>query len=119
MIEFIFAIQDMPPPPKEALLDCMEAFFTCMQEEESPSVRAVLGHYVFVFIHPFMDGNGRIARFILNTMLASGGYPWTVVQVTRRKQYIDSLEATHVEENIEKFTNFIIDEMLLSQKHLE
>lgn len=107
------------PPPKEAVLDCMEAFFSCLQEEESAAVRAVLGHYIFVFIHPYMDGNGRIARFILNTMLASGGYPWTVVQVSRRKSYIDCLETTHVEQDIEKFGQFVIEEMLLSEKKVD
>ncbi len=107
------------PPPKEALLDCMDAFYSCLQAEESAAVRAVLGHYVFVFIHPFMDGNGRIARFILNTMLASGGYPWTIIQMKRRKQYIDNLEATHIDNNIEKFTQFIIEEMTLSASYLK
>ncbi|WP_317503891.1 Fic family protein [Idiomarina sp. HP20-50] len=37
-----------------------------------------------VYIHPYFDGNGRIGRFIMNLMLASGGYPWTVVPVERR-----------------------------------
>jgi hypothetical protein len=102
------------PPPKEAVLDCMEAFFTCMQQETSAAVRAVLGHYIFVFIHPYMDGNGRMARFILNTMLAADGYPWTIVQVTRRTEYINSLETTHVQGSIAKFNQFIVEEMALS-----
>ena len=37
------------------------------------AVRAVLGHFFFVYIHPYMDGNGRMGRFVLNAMLASGG----------------------------------------------
>ncbi|HRH89073.1 MAG TPA: Fic family protein, partial [Rubrivivax sp.] len=41
----------------------------------------MLGHFLFVHIHPYSDGNGRIGRFILNTFLASGGYPWTVIRV--------------------------------------
>ena len=99
------------PPPKEAMVDCMDAFFNCLQEETSAAVRAVLGHYLFVFIHPYMDGNGRLARFILNTMLASGGYPWTIVRVDNRSQYIDSLETTHLGDGIEKFCQFIVKEM--------
>lgn len=105
------------PPPKEAVLDCMETFFHCLQQEPVPSVRAVLGHYIFVFIHPYMDGNGRIARFILNTMLASGGYPWTIVQVQRRKDYINSLENTHIKEDIHSFCTFITEEMALSEPY--
>jgi len=66
-----------------------------------------------------MDGNGRIARFILNTMLASGGYPWTIVQMKRRTQYINSLEATHVTDNIEQFTQFLVEEMGVSEEYLK
>lgn len=39
-----------------------------------------------------MDGNGRMGRFVLNAMLASGGYNWTVVPVERRKEYMKALE---------------------------
>ena len=51
--------------------------------EPEPGVRAVLGHWMFGYIHPYPDGNGRIARFLMNAMLASGGYPWTVVRASR------------------------------------
>jgi len=37
----------------------------------------VLGHFIFVYIHPYMDGNGRVGRFLMNAMMASGGYLWT------------------------------------------
>ena len=69
------------PPPQEAVRDLMPAFFECLREEEDPAVRVVLGHFVFVYIHPYMDGNGRIGRFLMNLMLAAGGYPWTVIPV--------------------------------------
>lgn len=105
------------PPPREAVLDSMEAFFKCLKAETEASVRAVLGHYVFVFIHPYMDGNGRTARFILNTMLASGGYPWTIVELRRRSEYINSLEKVHTESDISTFTRFIIEEMKISQNY--
>jgi Fic family protein len=35
-------------------------------------------------VHPYPDGNGRMARFLMNPMLASGGYPWTVVRMEDR-----------------------------------
>ncbi len=99
------------PPPKEAVLDAMEAFFDCLHNEPHAGVNAVLGHYFFVFIHPYMDGNGRLARFLMNALLASGGYPWTVVRVENRNRYISILENTHLQFNMVEFTRFIREEM--------
>ena len=100
------------PPPKEAVIDAMEAFFDCLQNEPHPGVNAVLGHYFFVYIHPFMDGNGRIGRFIMNTLLASGGYPWTVIRVDNRRQYINALENTHSCFDLTEFALFVKKEMM-------
>ena len=61
------------PLPVHGLRDAMEALFNCLKGEEHPGVRAVLGHFLFVFIHPYMDGNGRMGRLLMNTMLGSGG----------------------------------------------
>jgi Fic family protein len=67
------------PPRYEAVQDLMPAFFTFLKNEKEPGVRAVLGHFFFVYIHPYIDGNGRMGRFLMNVMLSSGGYPWTVI----------------------------------------
>ncbi len=103
------------PPPKEAVADAMETFFDCLSKEPHPGVNAVLGHYFFVFIHPYMDGNGRIGRFLMNALLASGGYPWTVIRVENRSKYIATLENTHNQFDITEFTEFIKSEM--KQRH--
>ena len=60
-----------------------------------------------MFIHPYMDGNGRLARFLLNAMLAAGGYPWTIVPHTSRRTYMQSLETASVNGNIEPFATFL------------
>ncbi len=104
------------PPPREALLDAMSAFFDCLQTEEHPAVRAILGHYIFVHIHPYPDGNGRTARFLMNTMLASGGYPWTVIRVARRNEYITALENTTINQDIGPFAKFVAEELQASVK---
>lgn len=95
------------PPSREAVRDLMPALFELLREEQAPSVRVVLGHFVFVYIHPYMDGNGRMGRFLMNVMLASGGYPWTVVPVEERDAYMAALEAASVGQNIEPFADFI------------
>ncbi len=99
------------PLPKEALMDAMEAFFICLKQESHAGVRAILGHFIFVYIHPYIDGNGRIGRFIMNAMLASGGYPWTIVHVKHRAEYLSALEGASVDHNIKPFVRFIAREM--------
>lgn len=95
------------PLSVDAMRDAMPILFELLEEEPEASVRAVLGHFVFVFIHPYMDGNGRIGRFLMNVMLASGGYPWTVIPVERRDEYMQTLEKASVDQNIETFAKFI------------
>ena len=95
------------PPRYEAVRDCMPAFFDLMREEPEPSVHVVLGHFMFVYIHPYMDGNGRIGRFLMNVMLAAGGYPWTVIPLEKRDDYMDALESGSVEQDIAPLATFI------------
>jgi fido (protein-threonine AMPylation protein) len=95
------------PPNKAAVRDAMPAFFDLLEEEEDPAARAVLGHFVFVYIHPYSDGNGRMGRFLMNLMLASGGYPWTVIPVSARDAYMNALEKASVDEDIVPFAKFL------------
>jgi hypothetical protein len=96
------------PPRWEAVRDAMPAFFDLLEKEPEPSVRAVLGHWLFGYIHPYPDGNGRMARFLMNLMLASGGYPWTVIRIVDRKPYLSALDRASIELDIHPFTNFIV-----------
>jgi len=104
------------PPATAAVPMLMEALFGALARETSPAVRAVLGHFVFVFIHPYSDGNGRIGRFLMNLMLASGGYNWTVIRVDRRPEYMAALEKASVQGEIDDFTKFVASEMKASAK---
>ena len=99
------------PPNHEAVPACMDTLFSLLKEEPEPWVRAVLGHFVFVFIHPYTDGNGRIGRFLMNLMLASGGYPWTVIRVEHRAAYMTALERASVDGMIASFAQFVAGQM--------
>ena len=95
------------PLNPDALRDAMTTLFELLKEEPEASVRAVLGHFVFTYIHPYMDGNGRVGRFLMNTMLASGGYDWLIIPVERRDEYMVALEKASVESDIVPFVKFL------------
>jgi Fic family protein len=97
------------PMSAEAVRECMPVFFELLRAESNPVVRVVLGHFIFVFIHPFLDGNGRTARFLMNVMLAAAGHPWTVIKVDNRAAYMAALEAASVQEDIVPFAKFLAD----------
>ena len=97
------------PPRWEAVRDAMPTLFDLLESESEPSVRAVLGHWLFGYIHPYPDGNGRMARFVMNAMLASGGYPWTVIRVEDRDLYLAALEAASIDQDIKPFALFVAE----------
>ena len=79
----------------------------------------VLGHWLFGYIHPYPDGNGRMARFLMNAMLASGGYPWTVVRVEDRASYLAALEAASVQLDVGPFARFISERVAWSTTEIK
>lgn len=95
------------PPRSETVTDAMLTFLYLLEQETEPAVSAVLGHWLLGYIHPYADGNGRMARFLMNTMLASGGYPWTVIKVEDRNEYLACLETASVNNDIQPFASFI------------
>jgi Fic family protein len=95
------------PPSQEAVREMMPELCSLLEAESNAAVRAVLGHFLFVYIHPYFDGNGRLGRFLMNTMLASGGYPWTVIKVEQRDDYMAVLDAASAQGEIRPFADFI------------
>jgi len=95
------------PPRWESVREAMPALFDLLEQETEPGVRAVLGHWLFGCIHPYPDGNGRMARFLMNAMLASGGYPWTVIRVKDRNAYLKALDSASIDMDINPFCAFV------------
>lgn len=72
-----------------------------------PVIRACLLHGEFVRIHPFIDGNGRTARLLLNFELIKYGYTPIVIENERRNEYYDALDAAHTTNDYSTFIGFI------------
>lgn len=67
---------------------------------------AAIAHFKLVDIHPFVDGNGRTARLLMNLILMIKGFPPTVILNTDRARYYRALDQAHVG-NAKPFVNFI------------
>jgi len=90
-----------------AVREAMPVLFELLEKEENATVRAVLGHFFFSYIHPYMDGNGRMSRFLMNVMLVTAGYDWVVIPVSSRKSYMSALEKASVQGDVSDFADFI------------
>lgn len=107
---------DKIPAPSE-LSKSMKDFVTDMmikRQELHPIVFAALIHKEFVFIHPFADGNGRVARLLMNLALIQVGYPITIIPPILRPDYIRTLEKAHVDDS--EFIGFIAEQVLQTQR---
>jgi Fic family protein len=58
-------------------------------------------------VHPFPDGNGRVARFLMNAALLAGGLPWLTIRVEQRSAYFEALRRAQMEDEYAPFTRFI------------
>ena len=96
------------PLSPDAVRDTMPVLIELLEKEDNPIVRAILGHFFFVFIHPYVDGNGRTARFIMNAMLVTGGYSWRVITVEERTEYMAALEKASIEGDISPFAKVVL-----------
>lgn len=85
-------------PPDALHVTELMAKFTedyCANFSGHPLIQAALIHFHFVSIHPFVDGNGRTARLLMNLVLMKNGYPPAIILKNDRKRYYDALESAH------------------------
>jgi len=104
------------PPRWKAVRDAMPVLFDLLEKEPESGVRAVLGHWLFGYIHPYPDGNGRMARFLMNVMLASGGYPWTIIRAENRDAYLAALDRASIDMDIKPFAQFVAERVKWSME---
>ena len=109
-------------PNQMKVPELMTKFFVWLQKSNNihPVELASEAHYKFVSIHPFINGNGRTARLLMNLILLQKGYPLFTIKIEQRKKYLEVLEKAQLGESLENF-NCIIGEAILEslKMHIE
>jgi Fic family protein len=96
------------PPSSEKVNELMKYFPLMINRIENPIVKAILAHYLLVTIHPFVDGNGRSARLLMNYFLLCGGYKWVTIEATEQINYFKALQKAQVGDDIIGFSRIIL-----------
>jgi Fic family protein len=101
---------DYVPPAPGKVTQLMRVWADTLNEMEADAVsRATVAHWGFVHVHPFMDGNGRLSRLLMNLVLCAAGLPWTIIRAEERREYFGALEIAHVREDYAPFARFVAE----------
>ncbi|XP_048198718.1 protein adenylyltransferase FICD isoform X1 [Perognathus longimembris pacificus] len=99
----------VPPHPREVEKQ-MHEFLQWLNSEDAMNLHpvefAALAHYKLVYIHPFIDGNGRTSRLLMNLILMQAGYPPITIRKEQRSEYYHMLEVAN-EGDVRPFIRFI------------
>lgn len=85
-----------------------------MEKKNHPVEYSALVHKEIAFIHPFIDGNGRVARLLMNLVLLQKGYVTAIIPPILRRDYIGALEKAHVDDK--SFRKFIAEMVRENQR---
>lgn len=99
--------------------DEMEALLNWYNKESKklhPIEKAAIFHYRFVAIHPFDDGNGRMARILMNLILMQSGYPPCIIRNVRRRDYLSCLEKIDMNKDFSIMSQFVGEELFYTQQ---
>ncbi|XP_055924686.1 protein adenylyltransferase Fic-like [Argiope bruennichi] len=103
-------VGDYVPPPASEVRYLMERFVEWLQSDNMklfhPVKRAAVAHYRLAHIHPFVDGNGRTARLLMNLILMKAGYPPVIIRKQDRSMYYNTLQMAN-EGDVRPFIRFI------------
>ena len=99
-------------PSPHKLYETMENYIFNMQQLQKnahPIEYAAVVHAKLANIHPFIDGNGRTCRLIMNMELMKSGYPITLIDVLDKSKYCSLLEHSDIHGNYAPFVDFIAE----------
>lgn len=103
---------DWTPPKPEAVPKDMKAlleWYAKNKKKLDPVVTAAYFHTAFELVHPFVDGNGRVGRLLLNFILRKNGYPMINLPNRRKRDYYAVLHQGQVEGDLRPFVELVMD----------
>jgi len=106
------------PNDLENLMLRLEAWIKSERAQMHPVEFAAMLHLKFVTIHPYIDGNGRVARLLMNTALIQDGYMLAIIPPISRSDYLGSIRQYQQKEQEEDFCNFIAERVFETEKEV-
>lgn len=88
-------------------MDELVKWYKANKDTMHPIQLAAEFHFRYVYIHPFIDGNGRSARLLMNLILMRNGYPVTVIRNSDREEYMKALEEASTKNRLNNFIEIV------------
>lgn len=111
---YISGAKHIPPAPY-LIREEMEKLMVWYEQSDTknlhPVARGAMLHAIFVGIHPFIDGNGRTSRLLLNLELMKDGFPPIVIKVEHRLAYYEALDKAHTQKEYDDFIKLVAGEV--------
>lgn len=107
---YIRGVEWTPPAPADVPKDMktLLEWYTKNKRSVHPVVAAAYFHTAFELIHPFVDGNGRVGRLVMNFILHKNGYPMVNIRSARKRDYYAALRKAQVEGELRPFVELIL-----------
>lgn len=102
------------PPAHYLIQEKMEQMMNWYEHQGThlhPVERGATLHAIFVGIHPFVDGNGRVSRLLMNLELMKDGFPPVIIKVENRLSYYEALDKAHTTEDYCDFISLVEQEV--------
>ena len=108
---YIRGTEWMPPTPEDVADDMKNllSWYTRNKQKVHPVVLSIYFHVGFEVIHPFVDGNGRVGRLLMNSILHKNNFPMVNIPNAQKRRYYSVLEKAQTDGNLRPFIEFVLE----------
>jgi Fic family protein len=111
---YIRGVEWLPSKPKDVPFEMAKllSWYTKNKKKLHPLIVSAYFHVIFEMIHPFVDGNGRVGRLLMNFILHKNGFPMINIPNKQKYKYYNSLEKAQVKGDLKDFIKFLYELMI-------